>query len=258
MKKNSFTQAFILFITVLAFSFVHAEEAMPPPDQNVAEAWYVTPKAGMASEFEQAFKDHMKFRSSKNDPRHWDTYTPYVGDKMGFYVVRTCCVKWADLDTYMQWQNEAGTQKHWNENVDPFVASYSHAFFKMDFENSNWGPGVEYNFVGVTQFKPKRGSGETINALIKEMSMHAKEGGWPRNWSWSWKIGGKGGLSLVTPMKGMANMKQDPPFGKFLAEKMKSEKKAKALLDNFNAQFEYSKYMIAYHRKDMSMKMKAK
>lgn len=241
----------------MALGAVNAEDAAPPPDQNIAESWTMTPKAGMVNEFETALKAHLDFRTSKADPRQWDTYTPYVGDKLGFYVVRSCCASWAAIDDYTKWQNDSGTQAHWNANVDQYVASYAHAFFEVDFENSNWASNTEYRFVNVTEYKLKRGSYEALNAAITQMSTHAKEGEWPRSWAWTWKIGGNGGLSLASPMMSLADMKADPPFAKFLAEKMKSEKKAKALLKEFSNQFEESTYTIYTHRKGLSMAMEA-
>ena len=257
LKKKLFSGFTILVFMTMALFAVNAEDAAPPPNENIAESWTMTPKAGMANEFETALKAHMDFRASKADPRQWDTYTPYVGDDLGFYVVRSCCASWAAIDGYSQWQNDAGTQAHWNANVDQYVASYAHAFFAVDMENSNWKSNPDYRFVGVTNFKPKRGSSEALNSAIKQMSTHAKEGGWPRSWAWTWQIGGNGGLSLASPMMSLAEMQQDQPFSKFLAEKMRSEKKAKALLKEYNEQFEESSYTIYAHRKSLSMAMEA-
>ncbi len=52
-------------------------------------------------------------------------------------------------------------------------------------------------------------------------------------------------------------MKADPPYSKFLAEKMKSKKNAKTLLMEFSNQLEASTYIIYTHRKSFSAAMEA-
>ena len=235
------------------FTSVQAEDEMaaPDPDQNIADSWMMYPMPGKTAEFEAALKEHVAFRESKNDPREWQMYTPYVGDNLGHYIIRSCCFKWSDLDAYGVWGDESGANEHYAATVGKYVKHTEHYFAKIDFENSNWKNDPDYRYFSVTNIDVKNGAGEAYSDAKKQISTLAKEGGWPRNWSWSSTIGGEGGVSLVSPMKSMAEMKSDQPFSEFLAEHLKSEKKAKAVLKNYSDQIEDSSYSIYVIRPDL-------
>lgn len=257
LKKITIYSLMLLTLNCLLLTNIYAEEdvAAPNPDQNIAESWIITPKVGMTGQFETALKAHMNYRSSKGDPRKWSTYTPYVGNDMGHYIVRQCCMTWAQADEYNAWDESAKSNQHWNETVDQYVQSYEHYFAAVDFENSNWKNDPDYRYFGVSNLMPKRGVGKELKAAVKQISDYAKAGEWPRNWSWTSTIGGSGGMSLVSPMKTLTEMKTDKPFSKIVAEQMRSEKKADAFLKNYSNLFEKSTYQIYVVRPDLSMAM---
>ena len=254
-----------MFKKVMLFAFVplmflgilttplQAEEEMagPPPDQNIADSWIMYVMPGKTAEFEAAFKEHVAFRNSQNDPREWQAYTPYIGDNLGHYIVRACCFKWSDLDAYNEWSNQSGANAHWGSGAGLLVKHQKHHFVKLDTENSNWKNDPDYRYFSVTNLKVKSGADEAFGKAKKQISTIAKEGGWPRSWSWSNQIGGEGGVNLVSPMKSLAEMKQDPSFSKFMETHLKSEKKAKSILDNYSNQIESSEYTIYTIRPDL-------
>ena len=254
MKKRN------LFITIcLIFAWLVTPLAAVAdshePAGNISDVWYIVPKEGMNDEFEAAFKEHIAYRAKKGDPRDWQTYAPAVGSYLNYYIVRYCCTTWAERDAYDKWNAESKAGEHFNENVDQYVHKYKHYLGEVDFENSSWPEEDSgYKYFGVTRWDPKPGMGRTITETKNKMSQMAKEHGWPFHWSWSWRVGGEGGLSLVSPYKSWADM-ADPEqsFYEFLSDKMESEEEAGALLNSFSTSFEGSTYTIYRHIEDMSM-----
>ncbi|MFC3193890.1 hypothetical protein ACFODZ_06530 [Marinicella sediminis] len=223
------------------------------PPTLIADGWTMVPKEGHGAEFEAALKAHLKMRMEKGDPRHWDTYVPVTGDKLNNYVVRSCCFEWADQDKYAKWSNEH-MGEHFNETVHPHVQKYMHNFTEIDTRNSNWGENTKANFVGVTHFEVKSGKGSDMSASIKSMSTLAKDNGWPRNWSWSYPVGGDGGVTLATPYANYADMApMEESFYDFVVKHKKSKKKAEKMFDQFNGAIKSTHYTIYRHRVDLSM-----
>ena len=222
---------------------------------NVADGWMMHVKAGMAEEFEEAFTRHIKYRESKGDTRSWQVYTPVVGDKLGYYAVRACCMQWADLDSYRQWGVDNAIGDHWNENVDQYVDKYQHRLYDMDFENSNWPEDdSSVTLIGVTRFYKKMGMAGQIEQAKERMSSIAKEGSWPRNWSWSDAIGGKDVLLLATPYDNYAAMKPlEQGFMDFMTEQLGSADEAGKVMAQFTGGVSYTTYTVYRHRKDLSM-----
>lgn len=223
-------------------------------EANLADVWYVEVKTGMDDQFTEAFKDHIKYRNRKSDPRKYKTYAPIIGDKIDYYVVRYCCFTWADMDAYREWGRTAKAGEHWNENVDPFVENYRHHIQQIDMTNSNWPEDDDhFQLFGVTTYKHKMGKGGSIEASKAALAGAAKEGGWPRNWAFMRAVGGHGAVELVTPFASYADMA--PPeenFYQFLVRNH-GEEKARQLLDDWSDNFHASKYTVYRHIPDMSM-----
>ncbi|MDH3588458.1 MAG: hypothetical protein OEQ74_03565 [Gammaproteobacteria bacterium] len=243
----------ILFVVALALA---APVFADSHNANVADAWLVVVKDGHDEEFEKAFTDHLKHRKRKGDSRAWKTYSPLLGDDLNHYVIRYCCVSYAEMDEYRAWSEKAKMNDHWNENVDPHVASYRHYFYELDVENNNWpedDPG--YTMFGVTQWKVKPGRGGPTSASKKMLSDHAKDGGWPRSWAWSDRVGGKGNvLTIVSPYMNYADMEgPEGGFFGFLAGRV-GEEEAGKMLSDFSENFHGSSYTVYRLIEDMSMK----
>lgn len=255
MYKVNFVKTFncLLVSTVLLFStLVQGAESK----SNLADVWKMVPNEGQSAQFESAFKAHLKFRQKQKDPRSWQTYAPVIGKDISFYIVRHCCLAWADLDSYQQWSKETGVLEHWNKNVAPYVRDYEHYLNELDFANSNWpesNKGMQY--FAVTQYRVKMGKGASIAEGKKTLSSYAKEMKWPYYWSWSDQIGGKEGLSLVIPYSNYADMA--PPeesFYQAIVKHLKDEDKTKAIFKQWSGNFKSTDYTIYRIRPDLSMK----
>lgn len=228
------------------------------PVTNIAEVWVMVPVEGMEEKFEEAFKDHLEYRQDKEDPREWNTYRPLLGKYLNKYHVRTCCVAWGDLDKYKEWANKNNISQHWNDKVAQYVASYEHYFFELDMENSNWPEdNSKFMYFGVTEFHGKFGKDGSIEQSKKVLSDNAKEMNWPYFWSWSRRIGGKGGIGLVIPYTNYEGMERpEVTFYEALSKHLGSQEKAEEIFEDWDDNFKGSKYNIYVLDKEMSMQAK--
>ena len=78
-------------------------------------------------------------------------------------------------------------------------------------------------FFVVTSNSPKAGTSQEYKAVIQQISTHAKNGNWPREWLWVTSQTGKYQVDLVSGMKTMAEMDVDMSFIDLLSKQMKSE-----------------------------------
>lgn len=252
MKMKGFAALAASYALVCLLPATAAADSHEQPD--LAELWVVVVKDGMDEKFTDAFKKHLKVRAKAKDPRAWQVYTPVIGDDLNHYGIRYCCFTYADMDEYQAWTRDAKTVEDWNANVDPYVESYRHYLQTMDFENSNWPEDApDYRLYGVTRYAHKMGTNASIEQSKAALSQAAKDGNWPRNWSWMRNVGGSGGLELVVPYADYAAM--EPPeegFGAFLA-RLHGEEQARKLLGDFSDNFTSSDYTVYRHRPDLSM-----
>jgi len=238
--KKLYTVLICLFLMpVLGF----AEVKKPP---MLADTWAITPKAGQGAEFYAALKEHIKFRKEKEDPRKWDIYNKVVGDDLNTYFIRSCCFQWSDIDTYNTWGEESGSGKHFNSTVGPYVDHTGHNFSEIDLENSQWSEDTVANYVGVTSYKLKSGSGKSFGKAMEGITKILKDNKWPESWSFFYGIeGDRNSMGLALAFENYADMA--PPeenVFKFVSRHLKSEKKAQKLFDAFGAGIESSTYTI--------------
>ncbi|MBY5991393.1 hypothetical protein [Ferrimonas balearica] len=247
---NNLLRRFSLLLCLLPLTLFAADK----PD-NLAEMWIITPKAGEAAKFEEALKRHVAFRKEKGDTRQWMVYVPTLGDKLNRYMIRSCCTNWAEVDTYVKWQNDQQTGNHWRTNVGQLVEAVAHNFSEVDMANSNWpeqDPG--YVYFGVTSYKVKAGHGAGTEADKKALSDHAKAMEWPYSWAWSWSVGGEPTLHLVIPHQNYAGMAEpDPSFAESLGKHLGDESKAKALFESWSSHFHGTEYQLYRLRTDLSL-----
>jgi hypothetical protein len=243
----------ILFALLLIPALCVAEDK---PAQVISDGWTMIPKADHGDEFEAALKAHLAYRAEKGDTRQWNVWRPVTGGALNRYTVRSCCDTWAEQDSYRKWTQE-NIGNHFNETVHPHVEKYMHNFGESDMENSHWGENTDASFVGVTMWEVKQGKGGQANRAITAMSNLAKEHDWPRNFSWSYPVGGSNRVMLVVPFSNYADMApMDENFYQF-AKKHLKEKELDKMFDDFNGSFSSSDYTIWRHDKELSMQPKA-
>jgi hypothetical protein len=232
-----------LICIFLMSTATYAEDKKPT---LLADVWSITPNSGQESEFYVALKEHIKFRTEKKDPREWNIYNQVVGDDLDTYVIRACCFEWAAQDAYIEWGKSAGTGEHFNKTVGPYVAHASHNFSILDQKNSNWSDDTVANYVGVSHYQLKNGSNDKFYDAVKSITKILKDNNWPRSWAFSYPVVGQSNrMTIATPFKNYADMAPlEVSISKFLSDHLKSEKKAKKMLDEFSAGIESSSYTI--------------
>lgn len=226
---------------------------------SLAEMWLVTVKNGHSGSFQAALKEHIAFRAEHGDPWKWQTYTAVVGENLNQIAIRYCCINWADVDSYEQWnRSNPDVGEHWNENVDPNVKKIEHYFEQIDWDNSHWSEGAGSNrLFGVTEWTIKGGKDADFAAAREKMSQIAINQGWgaaERNWIWTTTIGGKPTQGIVIPYKNYAAMTPgEETFYSFLVKQLGSEEAADELYKTFSGATWESQYTVWEHQPDQSM-----
>lgn len=238
----------------LAFSLLVSSPVIAQDEGSLADSWIIQVNRGEAEKFEAAFTKHLAFRIKQGDPRTWEVYQPVVGRDMGHYVVRTCCIKWADLDTYDEWAYTSKVSDNWNKNVDRFVQSYAHEIDTIDFINSNWRDSdVAPALISFTSYILKPGRQVQWSLAMSAMSKHAMAGGWPYHWAWGESMGGAGERWLAVPYDNYAGMEpSDQTLAMFLAKQMESREAAMELMSEFSDAIEATDRTIYRYRADLS------
>ena len=220
----------------------------------LADVYIVQAAAGQHEKFEEGIRKHLAFRNSKDDPREWHVYSPVLGKNLDYYIIRSCCTTWADMDSYRNWSQEAGVSADFEKNVAPYTADqYSHHISAIDTRNSRWPDDVgDPAYVGVTRYYPKQGMYGSINRSLSEFMEYIDKGEWDRPHSVSWTVGGKPMMSIANPFDSFADMKEpSPSFFEMVAEQVggpdEAEKRFKAWADNFHG----SSYTVYAHRPDL-------
>lgn len=229
----------------------HTEES---DAERLADIWVVHAKEGHEDQFEDGLKAHIAHRKSANDPRTWHVYTPVIGQDLGYYVIRSCCHTWADLDSYRSWAMNSDIGSHFDENVGPHTAgTYTHVLSEIDTERSRWPDDVgNPALVGVTYLYPKPGRYGNINRSLDEFIGYVDKANWERPVSFAWTIGGKPTLTIASPFKNYADMKDpDPTFFEMVAEQVGGPEEAEKRFKSWNDNFHGSNYVVFRHRTDL-------
>jgi hypothetical protein len=220
----------------------------------LSDVWLIMPKQGMGTQFEDAVRTHMAFRTDAGETRNWETYGTALGRNPMLYQFRASSINWADQDAYVAEDEEKGLGSNWFANVDQYVDHYHHFIESADYENSNWPTDLgQQTYYGVTSWTWKQGAGPGPNEARKQLSKIAMDEGWDYNWLWLSRIGGEPTLMIVSPYENFAAMA--PPeqeFFDFVAEKLGSEEEAGKIFAQFSAGFAGSSYTIWEHRPDLS------
>jgi hypothetical protein len=251
MGNSKMKKLYIVLVCLILMPALSIAAEKKPP--ILADTWAITPKAGQGAEFYAALKEHIKFRKEKEDPRTWEIYNKVVGDDLNTYYIRSCCFQWADIDTYNAWGDKVGTGKHFNSTVNKYVEHAGHNFSVIDQENSHWPEDTVANYVGVTSYKLKSGSGKSFDKALEGITKVLIDNNWPESWSFFYGIeGDTNSIGLALAYKNYADMA--PPTEnvfKFVSKHMKSEKKAQKLFDDFSDGIESSTYTI--YKKNTSL-----
>ncbi len=227
-------------------------------EPDLSSVWIIAPKKGEAAEFEKALREHAAMREKGGDSRDWQIYSVAVGDHMGIYQVRHCCIDWADEDAYNAENADKGFGEHFQKTVAPHVDSMQHYFERMDMENSYWPNDMgQKPYYGVTSWIWKEDASPEVGEVRKQMSQALMEAGWGEEEPWLWmsRIGGKPMLMIVSPYDSYADMA--PPeqnMYEYMLEKSEmTGEEMDAVFATFGAGFASSDYTVWQFRPDLSV-----
>lgn len=111
-------------VLVLALCVAGSAMAQQQPAE-VSRIYYVTPKAGMEMQFEEAVKKHSAWHGQRNDPWQWVVRFNETGSRTGEYLFIAPGHQWKDFDNPPVPAQE--DDAHFSANVGPYVASWSSA-----------------------------------------------------------------------------------------------------------------------------------
>ena len=254
MKERITASLVAAALLLLAPLAVFADNHEP----DLSSVWIIAPKQGMTAEFEKALREHAAMREKGEDSRDWQVYSVAVGDHMGIYQVRHCCIDWADEDAYSAENADKGFGEHFQKSVTPYVDHMHHYFERSDLEASYWPDDMgQKQYYGVTSWVWKEDASPEVNEVRKEMSKRLIEAGWGEREPWLWlsRIGGKPMLMIVAAYDNYADM--EPPeqnMYEFLLNGTDMEEEdLDAAFGTFNTGFSSSDYTVWQFRPDLSV-----
>lgn len=105
---------------------------------DVAQAWTMTPKMGHAAQLEIALAAHAQWRRDHNDPWTWNVLETITGPNVGTLTARSGSHTWADFDAYNTWEHAEAASLHFNNTVTPHLEELRSTITVGDEENSFW------------------------------------------------------------------------------------------------------------------------
>ena len=193
---------------------------------NLARTYNVTPKAGMAAQFETALREHAQWRTANNDPWTWSVSAAETGENLGTYGIRSGGHSWADFDAYDAGFGPEGLV-HYNATVAPLVESTTSIISRTDEDLSRLPPdGFNLAFVTITKFQLRPGREDEFNQLQRQAKEILTEGGFRGYWVWASPVSGGGPgpyINLVVLNSSWEDMAEDPSFEAVMMAKLGEE-----------------------------------
>ncbi len=172
-----------LFLSVVAYG---------QPSGNIAKLFLVKPKAGMATQFEEAYKEHIGWHRSQNDSWQWSAWQYDSGERFGQYLIRTGNHSWSDFDARgdMDAADGADAQKRFGALVESTIVTYS--VVRTDLSRADV-PATPPVLITVTNFQVKGDKTAEFASVIKGFNAALDKANWPRTALWTQGVAGNQG-----------------------------------------------------------------
>jgi hypothetical protein len=210
-----------LTICAVAVPLTAEEEEAPP--MSVAKSHFVMVNPGQALAFEAAYKGHLEWHASNDDPWIWHTWQIVNGQNFGHYIIRTGDHTWADWDARPEFQKQDGA--HFLENVSQYVKKISSTMSVTDPKLVKWADDYGMpTMVDVTVFQINNEYSDAWYHTIEKIHEATVEKEIPFNYAWSFVASGGEGpgptWSLVFPFKSWKEYGDtwEPAFWKLVEE----------------------------------------
>jgi hypothetical protein len=223
--------------------------------RNVASVWVLWPHRGHGADLEAAMKQFVAWRREQGEPTRWQVWVPVVGTDLNHYVVRSGDHAWSDHDTLSEWSRTHKAGAKYASDLAPHVRDEQHFYSVSDTKRSHWQPMKpgEMRYVAVTSYRFKGGTRPVVNEVLEKVHEAVTAAQWPYAYGIDYTMGGKGSMTVVVPMRNMADMADpDPELMEVLADSMGSKAAAEDLMARFGAAIEDREFAVYMHRPDLS------
>lgn len=222
-------------------------------EHNIASIWVIWAKHGQAKAFEQGLMKHAAWRKSAGDPFTWHIYQPVVGSDLNFYLIRSGDHTWADMDSEHEWSTKNDAGDHFWKDVGEYVKYEKHFFGVTPTQYEHWIKSKDYRYYGVSQYQFKSGHGDDVRDVMKQVHAAVTEQKWPYSFSFEYRVGGSGGMAIITPMKNYAGMAEPSPnLMEVMTKALGSKEAAEKLFDKFSTAVKKRHYTVYMYRPDLS------
>lgn len=245
--------ACLLAVSLASPSFAADKTSKTGAEHDVTSIWVIWPKPGQDRAFVDGLKKHIAWRKSAGDPFTWHVYQPVVGSDLDFYVVRSGNHTWADLDTEHAWAEKHDAGGHFQMEAGQHARRLKHYFGVNATKYDHWIESKDYRYFGVSAYQFKAGHDADIKAVMKRVHDAVTRQKWPYPFSFEYRVGGAGGMSVIVPMKSYAGMAEpSPTLMEVMTKALGSKKAAHELFDTWSKAVKTHTYTVYTYRTDLS------
>ncbi|GIV61491.1 MAG: hypothetical protein KatS3mg044_0357 [Rhodothermaceae bacterium] len=247
--KKTIGSLFTLLIGLVLVTTAQARQ------NDVVQAWEMTPKIGHNGAFQAALAAHAKWRQEHDDPWSWNLWEITTGPRVGTIVARSGGHTWADFDTYQTWEHAAAASRHFESTVAPHLASVRSVITIGDEENVYWPEDqAEARVAQVIGFDLHRGM---MGDFVKAVNTYSKtivEHNFDAHHYLAYNAsGGEHDAILVLPGSSMADFSRPDKTVEQLMIEVHGKEAFQKLEKAFNATIKDSDSFFAVHRVDLSV-----
>lgn len=194
----------------------------------------ITPKAGQVTQFMDAMKAHIDWRTDNRDPWEWSAYRMETGPAQSVLHYRSELIRWADIDAYETSDFYKQAQAHFGETVGPHVAGFDSWIDQVDMELSHWAEGPPANLVELYSFTLKHGKYYPWHQAASKMTAALKDANW-RSFGWiqTYTGGRVNVVTLVVPHANWASFQLPDQSVRAIVTEAYGEEQAKELFAQF-------------------------
>ncbi len=222
---------------------------------NMSRIYFMTPKPGMAAQFEAALAEHAAWRRQNNDPWTWIVHEVENGDNLGMFIVRSGDHTWADFDAYEAGFDERGTE-HFFATVGPHMESIESVIGAVDTTNVRWPETwTDINMLQITTYNVKPNHGQKFFQAVNKIHRAIMETNYPVHYGFESIVnGGRAGrVALVLPRKNWADFQgPEQPMAAMLAG-VYGEDEVSGIFEDFGSTYDTAESMVVRIRWDLSV-----
>lgn len=150
---------------------------------NVAQVFFVKPKADMRAQFEAGGKRHMEWHRQKKDNWAWPVWEVVAGEDTGSYIAATLGHHWKDFDDKAEFM--AADDADYNTNIAPYVESVIGRFYVSLRGISRPPDGTRSsNFTEMIEFRVKVGAEADFLHVMRKAHEAIQKTNWPVRYIW--------------------------------------------------------------------------